>query len=204
MTRLPSDVALGHLIDALRNLHTKPRDKRAPDRTLLANIERRLATAVRRDRTGTTLRDGYPASTLAGGHATHIAGSTTENAALAAPLRDRHHELVDRACTALLHAVTQLNTLVSALDSIDQLTGTTTLAPKTCAHCTPHLPDGHTRPVHARGTVGDRLTVAVDLCEPCYFYVARTADPGQRDGQLPTPDQIRWHDQHGTWRIRVA
>lgn len=35
MIRLPSDLAIGHLLEALRNLHTKPRDKTAPDRTLI-------------------------------------------------------------------------------------------------------------------------------------------------------------------------
>ena len=204
MTRLPSDIAIGHLLDALRNLHTRPRDKTAPDRTLLANIERRLATAVRRDRTGTTTRDGYPTSTLGGGHATHIAGSTTENAALAPTRRDRHHDLTVAACQHLDSAVTHLQALLSALNSLEDLTGGTSVAPRTCQACTGYRPLGGDQAVAHRGTVGDRLTRDTDLCGFCWAFVRQAYPAGSRAGLTPTPTDIAHHDQTGRWRIRLV
>lgn len=203
MTRLPTDTSIRHLLDSLAALHQKPRDRRLPDPTLLAALERRLCRAVARDRTGTTDRDGYPATTLGGGYG-HTNGSTTETQALAPPLRDRHHELTLLAVEHLEQLVHSANILISALNSIDDLTSDAGPAPRTCAACTGHRPLGGDQAVAHRGTVGDRLERAVDLCEDCRNFVKQTANPGSREGRLPTPVEIDWHDKRGRWRLRIA
>jgi len=201
--RLPTEISLQALIDSTRALHQKPRDKRLPDSTLLAAIERRLLTAVRRDGTGTTDRDGYPTSTLGGNHGGNN-GSSTETHALAPPERDRHHELTLLAVTNLEQLVLSVNIVVSALNSIDDLTNDRGPAPRTCAACTGHRPQGGDQAVAHRGTVGNRLERDTDLCQPCWDYVRQTAPAGSHGGHLPTPDAIRWHDQRGRWRLRIA
>lgn len=207
MMRLPSDITLGHLTDGLRALNRAPRDKplAAMDRTLLESIERRLARAVTRDRTGHIERDGYPRSTL--GNESRGIGtptSTTETAALSRSERDAHHELTALAVTALTETVTSLGKLVSALASLDQLTSDRGPAPRTCNACAGKRPLGGDQLVARRGTVGDRLTTATDLCQPCWDFVRQTAPAGSNAGYLPTEEQIRWHDQRGRWRLRMV
>jgi hypothetical protein len=79
-------------------------------------------------------------------------------------------------------------------------------APRTCEHCTGKRGRGRglDNPVLYTGTVGDRIERSLALCEPCYWMVSRSAKSGSYKGQLPTDEQIAWHEDHGTWRIRVA
>jgi hypothetical protein len=201
--RLPTQTSLQALIDSARAPYQKPRDRRFPDRTLLDAIERRLLHAYRRDTTGTTDRDGYPTSTLGGGY-THTNGSSTETQALSSPERDRHHELTLLAVTSLEQVVLSWNVIISALQSIDDLTNDRGPTPRTCAACTGHRPLGGDQEVAHRGTVGDRLEREVDLCEDCRNFVKQTAIPASRGGRLPTPDEIAWHDKRGRWRLRIT
>lgn len=203
MTGIPTDHALRHLLDSLDALHRRPRDRSIPDPTLYANIERRLAAAVRRDRTGDTTRDGYPSGTLGGGGRSQTS-SSTETHALSPAERDRHHELTARACLALEDAVANIQHLMSALNSIDDLTSDQGPAPRTCAACTGHRPLHGDQAVAHRGTVGDRLPRATDLCKACWRYVERAYPAGCHNAEPPTPDAIAWHDEHGYWRIRTA
>lgn len=196
MSRLPTDTAVRHLIDSLRTLSRKG---------TLDDIEHQLLDAIRRDRTARPGPDGYPTTTGGGNGSGHSDSSSVENAVIARENGhppDPHHALTRRAAQALEDAVVNLNTLNSALINLNA--HTTTQAPRTCQHCTPHLPKGHHRPVHRRGTVGDRLGQALDLCEPCYFYVQRATTAGRGDAEMPTPEQIRQHDNTGTWRMKVA
>ena len=203
MTRLPTEASLQALIDSARALYQKPRDRRLPDPTLLAAIERRLLRAVQRDRTGTTDRDGYPGNTLGSGTPTSN-GSSTETHALGRPERDRHHELTILAVQHLEQLVLSANVIVSALNSIDDLTSDQGPAPRTCAACTGHRLQGGDRSDVTRGTMGDRLERATDLCRACMDFVRSSAPAGSHAGVLPTPEQIRWHDSHGRWRLRVT
>jgi len=202
VNRLPTENAIHHLIDSVRALN-QPKVRGQPKR--VDDIEARLLAAMQRDRTGSPIPDGYPSTTS--GPIGNGSSSSVEAAVIALDHgagRDWLHDLVLRATRALEDMVINANTLVSALASIDDVTRVTTVAPKTCEHCTPHLPKGNARPVHRKGTVGDRLTKTMDLCEPCYFYAQRSADAGSHEGELPTAEQVRHHDQTGTWRIRVA
>lgn len=169
-------------------------------------MEQQLQQAIRRDKTGTTTPDGYPRSTT--GTISTSSDSTTESAAIALAdgsiQRDRHHDLTVDACRALETAVEAWITLSARLASIDDATSETGPASRLCEHCTPALPKRSARKVHRRGTVGDRLTMAMDLCEPCYFFVQRSAPAGSHDGALPTPEQVAHHDRTGTWRMRAA
>jgi hypothetical protein len=201
--RLPTQTSLQALIDSTRALHQKPRDRRLPDPTLLAAIERRLLTAVHRDNTGTTERDGYRFSTLGGGFG-GTNTSTTEAHALSDPQKDKHHEFTSLACSSLEEAVHQINKLISALNSIDDLTSDHGPTPRTCAACTGHRPLGGDQAVAHRGTVGNRLERDTDLCAGCYAYVVQSAPAGSRTGHLPDPLAIRWHDQRGRWRLRIS
>lgn len=196
MSRRPTDTAVRHLIDNLRTLNRKGH---------LDDLEHQLLDAIRRDRTARPGPDGYPTNTGGGGSANGSDNSSVETAVIARTNGhppDPHHDLTTRAAQALEDAVINLNTLHAALASLHDHTRQP--APRTCQHCTPHLPKGHHRPVHRRGTVGDRLTQALDLCEPCYFYVQRATAAGKGDAELPTAEQIRHHDHTGTWRMKVA
>jgi len=205
VTRLPSDITIGHLTDGLRALSRKPRDRTLAgiDRTLLESIERRLAQAVTRDRTGRIERDGYPTSTLGNGAHSSTPGSRTETAALSQPQRDTHHDLTALAVASLTEAVTALGKLSSALNSLDDLTATSVPSPRTCAHCTGKRGPDRDLPVWRRGTVGNRLPHATDLCSPCFHFVEQTALAGSHTGYLPTDEQIRDHETRGRWRIRT-
>ena len=201
MTRLGiTETGLQHHIDAIRALYKK--DKRYPDRTRLDALERRILRAYRRNNTGTAQRDGYPTTTL-GGTYTRTNGSSVEAQALAPPIRDRHHELTVRAVDQIEQIVTYGIWLEMTLDAIEALTNDQGPAPRTCAACTGHRLLGGNQAVSHRGTVGNRLSRAVDLCEPCYGYVTQTADPGTHAGRLPTPVDIASHDRTGRWRLRT-
>jgi len=203
--RLPSDITIGHLTDGLRALSRKPRDRTLAtiDRTLLESIERRLAQAATRDRTGRIERDGYPTSTLGNGVRSSTPGSRTETAALSRPQRDTHHELTMFAVVSLTEAVTALTRLSSALNSLDDLTADTRPTPRTCSHCTGKRGSDADLPVWRRGTVGNRLPNNIDLCSPCFHFVEQTALAGSLTGYLPTDEQIRDHETRGRWRIRT-
>jgi len=205
VTRLPTDVTIGHLTDGLRQLNRPPRDKpqAAIDRTLLESIERRLARAVTRDRTGHIERDGYPTSTLGPDGGRTTPGSRTETAALSRPERDQHHELTALAVRRLTDAVTALGGLVSTLNAIDDLTNDRGPDVRFCAHCTGKRGPDRDLPVWRRGTVGNRLITNVDLCSPCFHFVEQTALAGSLAGYLPSDEQIRDHELRGRWRIRT-
>lgn len=204
MTRLPTDSAIDHLLESLRKLSQAPRTGQ-PRR--IDSIETRLRAAVRRDRTGTVAPDGYPAGGSGGNSNGHTNGSTTERAALAlveSRFQDRHHDLTALAVAKLDGIVAGLQHLIAALDAIDDLTRTTGPAARHCAHCEGKRGEGNDLPVAHRGTVGDRLERAIDLCKPCYSFVERTAAAGTHTGYLPTDAQIRDHEARGRWRMRVA
>lgn len=204
MTRLPTDLAVTHLVDSLRAL-ALPRAAGHPKR--IDDLETRLKAAIQRDRTGTVVPDGYPTSTGSPGGNGGTTESSTERAACALlerPPRDHHHELTMLAVEQLDTAVVALNRIFAALNSIDDHIGVTTPAPvqRTCSHCTGKRGKNN-RVVYATGTVGDRLERSIALCKACYGFVERTAKAGTRDGQLPTDQQIRDHEDRGSWRLRV-
>lgn len=170
------------------------------------SLEQQLQQAIRRDRAGSTSPDGYPRGTGGGGRSNGHS-SSVETAALTLAEgrseRDLIHDYTTDACRALEDAAQALGTLRSRLASVRDLR-VSDPAPKLCEHCTPRLPKPNARKVHRRGTVGDRLPKAMDLCEPCYLFAWRSTKAGSHAGQLPTGDQVAHHDRTGTWRIRVA
>lgn len=201
---LPTDIAAQHLFDSVDALWEKP--SKGSERRI-DSLRRRFRAALERDRTGSVIPDGYPTNT-SGGPVSGVGSSSTERAAVALAdgdvVRDRHHDLTVRAAGALEELVVQANILRLALDSIDDLTNDSGPAPKTCAHCTGKRGHGNDRPVAHRGTVGDRLERAMDLCEACWSFVRWSAKPNTRAGYLPTDTQIRDHEERGRWRMRVA
>lgn len=209
MTRLPTTAAVGHLVDSCRALTRKPRDKRLPDLTLADSIERRLAAAVNRDRSGSVVPDGFPAGTLGGGGGQRGNASTVEAAVLALAQgvagRDRHHELTVLAVQSLEATVENAQRCLSALASLDDLVSDT-VAPtvRTCSHCTGKRGPDSDRSVYATGTVGDRLERSIALCDACYGFVTQTAPAGSHTGYLPSEQQIADHEQRGRWRIRMT
>jgi hypothetical protein len=209
VARTPTVVAVQHLTDTLRALGHAP----AKGQTRrIDDLEARLLRAVERDLTGLPLPDGYPARTSGdapGGHGGPVDTSVEASVIFRVdgvdgrPIRDRHHELTARAAKAVEDAVVAVNIAFAALDSIDDLTKASPPAPKTCDHCTGKRGQGGNRPIHVRGTVGDRLARAMALCEACYWFVHRTAAAGSHEGYLPSDEQIRQHEDTGRWRVRV-
>lgn len=219
MTGIPTELAARHLFDSLRALGRKPTSPGLArrDTKLIDSLERRLLEALARDRAGTATADGYPATTSGGFGGNRltilveddrVTVTAVELAALAlvegSSPRDRHHELTRRAATALEDAVVALNTLTAALASIDDLTSDRGPTPRTCQHCTGKRGKGNDRTVAHRGTVGDRLERTMDLCEACWSFVRRVANPNSRAGYLPTDQQIRDHEERGRWKIKIA
>lgn len=221
MTALPGPVAVQHLLDSLRALGEPPA-KGQPRR--VEDLERRLMDAVRRDLAGSPRPDGYPAG-VGGGRGggrtitvddeagqpdavpvTSVEGTVLERVEPDRPgrARDRHHELTVKAVRSVNAAVVAIQTAVGALASIDELVDTAPPAPKTCDHCTDKRGKGGNRPVHVRGTVGDRLERAISLCESCYEFVRQVAAPGTRLGYLPDDVQILDHETRGRWRIHLG
>lgn len=204
--KTPSATAAKNLFDQLRALHSTKDGNTKLKTNLIDHLELRLLAALERDRTGRLAHDGWPTSTTGNG-SSGLPTSSVEAAVVAlvdgARPRDHHHELVGRAAGALEDAVVALNTLRSALNSIDDLTKTSVdpKAPKTCAHCTDKRL-GTNHPIHATGTVGDRLERSIALCAHCYGYVTQTATPGTREGWLPSDAEILQHEERGRWRIR--
>lgn len=215
MTRLPTLVAVQHLLDGLRALGEAPK-RGQPAR--IDDLEARLIRAVGRDLAGVPIPDGYRTGIGGGrgggptivvqedGQPDVAVPATSVEAAVAGRgdahrVRDRHHELTAKAVSSVEQAVTQIQVARAALDSIDDLVQAGPPAPKTCDHCTGRRGDGNDRPVYVRGTVGDRLERAIALCEPCYHFVARTAASGSRLGWLPDDEQIADHERRGRWRI---
>ncbi len=201
--RLATDISIRHLLDAVGALWRKPRNRTLPDPTLYANLERRTARAVARDRTGESIRDGYPANTIGAGY-TNGNGSSVEAHALSRPERDLHHDYTLVAIAGLEAAVAGLQMWASALNSIDDLVNDQGPAPRTCQACTGHRVLGGDQQVAHRGTVGNRLERDTDLCQSCWDFVRQTAPAGTHQGYLPDPAQIAWHDTRGRWQIRIA
>jgi hypothetical protein len=167
----------------------------------------RLNTAIERDKRGGDMQpDGYPASTMNGGSGD--SELTSVEAAVEARLQgrvDRYRDNVDEACSHLLELVNHAGALRHRLDNLDDLVSDkdrNAKAPRTCGACTAFRRTPS--PVAHTGTVGDRLTMSVSLCEDCYEAVRQTAKPGSRAGVLPTAEQVRWHDDHGRWRLRAG
>ncbi len=199
--------AAKNLFDQLRALHQNQDGHTKIPARLVDHLEARLLAALERDRTGSLVVDGWPASTTGNG-SSGLPTSSVEAAVVSLvdsrQPRDHHRELTRRAAEALEDAVVALNTLRSALASIDDLTKTSVdpKAPRTCAHCTGKR-GSNDRPVYATSTVADRLDHAIALCSACWHFVEQTAQPGTRAGYLPSDDQIRSHEEKGRWRIRV-
>lgn len=207
MSRLPTRATLEHLVEALRRLGQRPKPNQ-PVR--IDDLERRILTAVERDQSGDIGFDGWDATTIPKVCSGSGRGSRVEGHGLAladgATPRDRHHELTVLAVESLNHTVTNLNTLLSALASIDDLIKVDGPGEKTrtCGHCTGKRGKGNDRPVYATGTAGDRLERAIPLCEACYGFVTQTAAPASRIGSLPDNLQIVDHERRGRWRIRTT
>lgn len=199
--------AAKNLFDQLRALDRTRDGKHDIPVPLVTYLERRLLAALERDRTGTLALDGWPTSTTGNG-SNGLPTSSVEAAVVArvdSPQpRDYHRALTRRAAGALEDAVVALNTLRSALASIDDLTKTTGPETKTCAHCTGKRGTGNDRGVYATGTVADRLDQPLALCSPCWHYTEQTATAGSQAGHLPSDEQIRDHETRGRWRIRVG
>jgi hypothetical protein len=166
----------------------------------------RLNQAIERDKRGGDMQpDGYPSSTMNGG--TGGSELTSVEAAVEARIRgvtDRYHDNVDEACAHLLELVNHAGALRHRLDNLDQLLGAdpNVKQPATCAVCTGIRREAP--PVYATGTVGDRLPRSMALCRDCYSAVEQSAKGGSRRGKLPTAEQVRWHQDHGRWKLRSA
>lgn len=171
------------------------------------DIESRLGRAIKKERAGTTIRDGWPASVGNDGNGGSAPKgdrlSSVERAALLRAPRDRHRELAQEAIKALGHINSSALYLVSILDSLDDLSEAEPMS-KVCECCEGKRGVGGDRPIAHRGTVGDRLAFVIDLCEPCYSYVVQSAKPGTRKGKLPSDSQIADHERRGRWRIKVT
>ena len=205
MNRLPTITSAQHLIDAVDALHGKPRDRKLAERygsTIDAIRQRLIGTpdnpgALRRELAhGTNTPDGYPRSTMSNGPHGTAELTPVEAAAHARhrPPHDQHRQLTLRATHALDQMVASLNTLMSALASIDDLRNDNLgPAPKVCAACRPVRDIIAT--VYATGTVGGRLDKPADLCKDCYEFVRRA-------GRMPTHTEVADHERRGRWRIR--
>jgi len=205
---LPTVTATRHLVDNLGALDRPPRDPKLAKHytTLLDAIRQRLISAVERDAAGSNRRDGYPARTLGDGTPRGSAGLTSVEAAADSrlkPQRDRHHELTARATTALAAADVNLNIVVAALASLDDLTDDSGPEASTCDACHP-IRDGYTLATRRNTSVGGRLERPAHLCEACYEFVRQTALEDSNAGYLPSPEQVTHHDERGRWRIKAA
>jgi hypothetical protein len=198
----PTERQIGALCEQLRRLGRYRKGVIPVD-----DIERRLKAAVTRERAGTTVPDSYPSATLGGeGSGGRRRGSPTEKAAAKRAdgevERDRHRELTTEAVERLTRAVEAIQALSHRLDALDDLQSTQGPLRRHCEVCTGLRPLTGDRDVYRRSTVGDRLKVATDLCEPCYDFVrTQFPKPGQRDGRVPTFEEVRFHDQRGRWKL---
>lgn len=211
---LPTTTTAEHLLDSLAALHRPPKGHPEGAPTVLETFARRLLTALEREtRAGSTAPDGFPPSTMGGGRGTGALGYGDPVGQVVAgqldrkrPPRDHVRDVTGLAARELSEAVAHVQHALAAMTSWADLVGETLPTPRTCEHCTPHVPNADRRIVHRRSTVGDRLGRALDLCEPCYWYVYRLPNvaPGSRAAALPTPEQIRHHNETGKWRLPVT
>lgn len=178
----------------------------------LTKTYRRLtaATQVEEDQ-GSTVPDGFPGSTLGGGGG---AGSlvdperpelgtvklTSVESAVAGritPRTDAHHRRTISAYSLLESSLRQLEQATTLLDEMDE-DRKKVPSPSGCELCmAAGVTDGG-KPIawDHKGTVGGKLDVEMHLCKAHHRYV-------DRHGEVPTPEQTRWHDQHGSWRVQV-
>lgn len=154
--------------------------------------------------------DGYPGSTLGGGRGgaelTSVEAAAEKR--LAGRGHDRRHRYLEEAWQHALEARVHLfavERLVNLMDLERQEDGDARPAPKTCEHCTGKRgrQRGEDNLVHRTGSVGERLRRDLALCEPCYFFVERRSKAGALDAQLPTPEQIRRHEERGNWEPKM-
>lgn len=170
-----------------------------------ATWEQELNRAIRRDRVGSTVPDGYPRSTGGGGGGGGLSDPAGHGAVALLERnyeRDRHHELTVAAAESLAACLAGWQRFVGAMAGLRQLTSDDGPAPKRCQACAGRRGRGNDRTDIHRGTVGDRLEAPVDLCRACRGYVESTARPGSRDGWLPDDEAIERHETTGRWRIR--
>lgn len=113
--------------------------------------------------------------------------------------RDPHHALVVEAIRGLMESVRGMERMIDRLESLDDLQKTKNNEIY-CEACSSFVEKSR-KTAHC-GTVGDRLLYAIDLCSPCYNFVVQTAKPGSFKGFLPSERQIKYHEQHGRWKIR--
>lgn len=160
-----------HLVTRLRRLADVTHKGRAfllPEGAImrLDLVERRLLSAVDRDRVGSPEADGYPRGSLgSGSRSTNDAGdprSSVEDAAVAlienGQAKDEHHALTSAAFRHLQSAVNSVASLLMALDSIDELSQVSRHSNPggSCEICTRHV----------EGTENDRLRRG--MCEADY------------------------------------
>jgi len=214
---VPRDAGTGRRVPSRDTVHEYVERLRQVARQA-ASVEARLGRAVERERSGTNLPDGWPSGGGGnddGGRGDDGFQSSTERAAAArlgreyapdarAP-RDRHRELTLAAFDHLRRAVHGAEIAWGVLRALDELLeeGDAEVTVRSCEACTGKRGRGGNRAVAHRGTVGDRLKYALDLCDACYGFVERTAKPGSRGGYLPSEDQVRRHEERGRWRLKA-
>lgn len=186
MTR-PTDQQIHELVERLRTTDWR-------------NLELRLKADLRRDRSGTTNADGYPASTLTGGGGNELTSveSAAERRIAGTARGDKIRNHLEHAVGFLEQAAASTGALTNRLDAIDQLIDPDTIDRKVCESCAQGAPNPQA-PEHY-GSVNGRLTRPMHLCGPCYDFVFRYEPRDQ--ARLPTVDELKQHDLTGRWRAR--
>lgn len=163
----------------------------------VSEIEARLARAIEIEQKVGQANDGYQSDVRIDKiSAKHTTGSSVERKALGKKVSDPHRNYTLEACVFLKSASSNLNQLLHRLDAIDDLRKTEVkiFLCESCGHLTGSKVDH-------RGTVGDRLERARELCRNCYNFVVQTANPNTRKGKLPTEKQINDFERKGRWKI---
>ena len=226
MPKPPSEPQVRHLFAQLRrharniDQRTDPNDRREgrTPRTLPGNEERALRLTTRAANMDRNARDGYPTSV--GADTTHStsSGLTSVEAAANANIdghgaHDPVHDLTIAVYAALRQIDLAFEGLDAALNRADRLTADPGDIDIIC--CEAHQAAGHQVAVNISATDHNgRLARLWRLCDPCRQYGyktierarARGVDPATltADDLIPTPDQVRRHDQTGRWTYRVT
>lgn len=205
----PTDQQIGELITRARKILSDN------------NLERRVVSAMNRDRAGSPRADGYPRGTLSDGRGggvdivdpqtgepCTVQLTPTEAAAdqrVFARTYDPHRANTQRVVDKLLEAVDALGSMANTLDVIDR--DSKPPAEQTaveereqdCESCSRHRSLAPRTAKHFSDVKG-MLTRKWRLCGPCYHFVY---GQGTAEGVLPTLDQLAEYDARGTWRVRA-
>lgn len=166
------------------------------------DMERRLKAAIARDKAGTTTADGFPSSTLPGGHG----GSELTSVESAASRRlsrrddDPAHRNLEYAVGYWQQAASSLNAAYNMLDLAEKAMAAPTTIVKACESCVAAERQDPQPPTHT-STVAGRLSTDRDLCDDCYWFIYRLPVD---EGRFPSVEEMARYVLTGKWRQRVS